>query len=133
MKIMEKISLMDKYPVFALTVAKSEISQKNVDEIIEFLKAKIEAHPFATYIAIFDHYAHTQSITDHVLDENIKAAKNLIFCFGKQLPNSKMLAVRPRSLGVVEFKDSFEINFLEVPNEQLQKITTEWVESIKNS
>jgi len=130
---MEKISLMDKYPVFTLTVKKSEISQKSVDAIIEFFKAKIEAHPFATFIAIFDHYAHTRSIEDHVLDANIKAAKNLVFCFGKQLPNAKMLAVRPRSLGIVEFEDSFEINFLEVPNEQLQKVTTEWVESIKNS
>jgi len=130
---MEKISLMDKYPVFSLTVAKNELSQKSVDEIIEFFKAKVEAHPFATFIAIFDHYTHTKSIEDCVLDTNIKAAKNLVFCFGKQLPNSKMLAVRPRSLGVVEFEDSFEINFLEVPNEALHKVVSEWVESIKNS
>ncbi|MEO1937788.1 MAG: DUF6858 family protein [Sulfurimonas sp.] len=130
---MEKTTLMDKYPVFSLTVAKNEISQKSVDEIIEFFKAKVEAHPFATFIAIFDHYAHTTSIADHVLDGNIKAAKNLVFCFGKQLPNSKMLAVRPRSLGVVEFEESFEISFMEVPNEALQKVVSEWVESIKNS
>jgi hypothetical protein len=130
---MEKISLMDKYPVYSLSLKKDELTLKSVDEIIEFFKAKIQAHPFATYIAVFDHYSHTKSIKEHILDEKILAAKNLIFCFGKQLPNAKMLAVRPRSLGVVEFDESFEINFLEVPNEQLQKVTAEWVESLKKS
>jgi hypothetical protein len=130
---MEKISLMDKYPVYSLNLKKDELTLKSVDEIIAFFKAKIQAHPFATYIAVFDHYAHTKSIEEHILDEKILAAKNLIFCFGKQLPNAKMLAVRPRSLGVIEFDESFEINFLEVPNEQLQKVTAEWVESLKKS
>jgi len=130
--MLEQSLFMDKYPIFSLEVAKNETTFTNIDEIITYLQEKIAAHPFATEIAIFDHYAHTQSIQEHTLDANIKAAKNLLFCFGKQLPNAKMLAVRPRSIGVVDLNERFEIHFLEVPNEALQKVTQEWVESIKN-
>ena len=85
----------------------------------------------AKYITIFDHYEHTTSLDDATYSKEIKDAKNIIFCFGKQLPNAKILAVRPRSLGVCEFEDRFEIVFLEVPNEQLQETVTQWVEAIK--
>jgi hypothetical protein len=127
---MEKVSLMEKYPVYAHEITKENCSFKDVDALIEHFKSKVEAHPFATYIAIFDHYAHTTSVADHVLDPNIKAAKNLVFCFGKQLPNSKMLAVRPRSIGVCDLGDKFEISFMEVPNEQLQEVVKSWVEAL---
>ncbi|QOP45938.1 DUF6858 family protein [Sulfurimonas paralvinellae] len=124
--------LMDKYSVYSVDIQKTETTFSNIDEIIAYLQSKIAAHPFATEIAIFDHYTHTKSIEEHVLDEKIKAAKNLVFCFGKMLPDAKMLAVRPRSIGVTDLGDIFEISFLEVPNEALQKVTEEWVKSIKN-
>ncbi|WP_457748336.1 DUF6858 family protein [Sulfurimonas sp.] len=123
---------MDKYPIYSLEIEKKETTFTTVDAIIDYLENKIKEHPFATKIAIFDHLAHTKSIKDHVVDKNLKSAKNLLFCFGKMLPNSKMLAVRPRSIGVAEFEDSFEISFLEVPNEALQEVTQNWVKSIKN-
>jgi hypothetical protein len=69
---------------------------------------------------------------DGVIAEDIKDAKNLIFCFGKQLPSSKILAVRPRSIGVCESEDSFVVDFLEVPNEQLHETTIKWIKSIAN-
>jgi len=129
---MKQSLLMDKYPINTLDILKTETTYSNVDEIIAYLESKITAHPFATKIAIFDHFSHTMSIEDHVIDANLKDAKNLVFCFGKQLPKSAMLAVRPRSIGVCEFENHFEISFLDVPNEQLHVVTSEWVKSIKN-
>jgi len=129
---MKQSLLMDKYPIYTLEISKTETTYANVDEIIAYLESKVTTHPFATEIAIFDHFSHTMSIEDHIIDENIKNAKNLVFCFGKQLPKSAMLAVRPRSIGVCEFENHFEISFLEVPNEKLHEVTEEWVKSIKN-
>lgn len=129
---MKKTIFMEKYPVFSLEIAKNETSYVNVDEIISYLKSLIEAHPVATYIALFDHYAHTSAMADSVINPEIKDAKNLIFCFGKQLPSSKILAVRPRSIGVCELENAFVIDFLEVPNEQLHETTEKWVKSVAN-
>jgi len=130
---MTKTILMDKYPIFTLNIQKNETTYTCVEEIVKHFETLIEKHPVAKFIAIFDHYEHTMSIEDHVIAPEIKAAKNVIFCFGKQLPTSKMLAVRPRSIGICEFEDSFEINFLEVPNEQLHLVTEEWAKSVANT
>ena len=130
---MTKTILMDKYPVFYLNIKKTETTYKNVDEIVGHFQELIEAHPIAASIAVFDHYEHTISITDHVIAPEIKAAKNVLFCFGKQFPNSKILAVRPRSIGICEFEESFEISFMEVPNEQLHAVTEDWARSVANA
>lgn len=129
---MTKTNFMEKYPVFSLHVSKDETTYSNVTEIIAHFEQLIQKHPIAKFIAIFDHYEHTTSLKDGEIAKEIKDAKNIIFCFGKQLPNAKMLAVRPRSIGICEFEESFEIDFLEVPNEQLHTLVQEWVESIKN-
>ena len=129
---MTKTILMDKYPIFSLEVNKDESTFKTVDEIIEHLKSLVDSHPVAKYIAIFDHYAHTSSMQDGVITDEIKDAKNLIFCFGKQLPSTKILAVRPRSIGVSELENSFVIDFLEVPTEQLHVVTESWAKSVAN-
>jgi hypothetical protein len=128
---MEKINFMDKYPVHSLTISKEETAYKNVDEIIAHLKGLVLEHPVATFIAIFDHFSHTSAMEDGVINEAIKDAKNLVFCFGKQLPSAQIMAVRPRSIGVTEFEDSFSIDILEVPNEQLHKTLVEWIHSLK--
>lgn len=129
---MKKTIFMEKYPVFSLEIQKAETTYNSVDTIIEKLKELIEAHPVAVYITTFDHYAHTSSMQDGVINPDIKDAKNLIFCFGKQLPSTTMLAVRPRSIGVSELENSFMLEFLEVPNEQMHVITENWVTSIAN-
>jgi len=129
---MTKTIFMEKYPVFSLEIKKEETSFQNVDEIIEYLQGLIEAHPVATFIALFDHYTHTASFDDGVINADIKDAKNLIFCFGKQLPSTKILAARPRSFGVSELENSFMIDFLEVPNEQLHKVMEDWAKSVVN-
>ncbi|TET87079.1 MAG: hypothetical protein E3J96_06210, partial [Sulfurovum sp.] len=59
---MKQITVMEKYPVFTIEIAKNETTYKNVDEILAYLKLQIEAHPIATYIGEFDHYSHTKSL-----------------------------------------------------------------------
>jgi len=129
---LEKTNFMDKYPVHSFIISKEETSFQTVDAILEHLKTLILEHPVANFIAIFDHFSHTNSLEDGVVHETIKDAKNLIFCFGKQLPSPKMLAVRPRSIGVTELEESFSIDILEVPNEQLHEILVKWIHAIKN-
>ena len=129
---MTKTILMDKYPVFSLEIKKDETTFQSVSEIIDYIKAKVENHPIAVYIALFDHYAHTAALSEGEINPEIKDAKNLIFCFGKQLPNTKILAARPRSFGVSELEDSFVVDFLEAPNEQLHKVMEDWAKSIAN-
>jgi hypothetical protein len=126
-------NFMDKYPVYSLEIQKNDTHFKNVDEIIEHLTALIIKHPVAVFITTFDHFSHTSSIEDGKIGTGIKDAKNLLFCFGKQLPNPQILAVRPRSIGITELSDSFSIDTLEVPNPQLQEALVSWIHSIKKS
>jgi hypothetical protein len=116
---------MDKYPVHSLKIPKNETELKNVDEILSYFKNKIVQHPIAAFISIFNHYEHTKSI-DGDINPEIIDAKNILFCFGAAIPNSKMLAVRPRSIGVAEYEDFFMIEFLEAPKEDIQELLVLW-------
>ena len=127
---MTQITVMDKYPVNELTISKEKINYKNVDEILDYLKEKIDAHPVATFISIFDHYTHTKGLEVGEINEDILDAKNIIFCFGKQIPNAAIMAVRPRSMAVVEYKDNFVITFMDAPNTQAHEAMISWVENI---
>ncbi len=129
---MHQITLMEKYPLFVLELDKNETPYTSVDAIIAYLKAKIDAHPVAVYIATFDHYTHTKSLPEHVVDEKIEAAKNIIFCFGKELPKPEVMGVRPRSIGVADMGEKFVISFLEAPNPVANSAMEEWVRSLRS-
>lgn len=122
----------EKYHIFEIEYKKSEFKYKSVNEIISELQKKIDAHPIIAFIAIFDQYKHTSSIENSEINPKIKAAKNIVFCFGKELPTPEVLAVRPRSIGVCETKDSFILNFLEAPNETANKTMEDFVKSLNN-
>jgi len=124
---------MDKYPVNVLEIAKNETTHKNVDAILEHLKAKIEAHPVATYIATFDHYAHTKGLEVGNVAPEVLDAKNIICCFGKDLSNPLVLSVRPRSIGVVELADKFVVSFMVAPNPQAHEAMVSWVNALVNN
>ena len=128
---MKKNIFMDKYPLNSMELQKNEISQNSVNEIVEFFKAKIDSHPIATFISVFDHYAHTTALNGDINPE-IKDAKNVVFCFGAALPNTKMLAVRPRSIGVAELEDRFIIEFMDAPKEDLNAVMIAWCKDLKN-
>jgi hypothetical protein len=129
---MKQITVMEKYPVYTIRIDKSETSYQNVDEVLAYLKEQIEAHPIATYIGQFDHYAHTSSLEVGEISEDIKDAKNLICCFGKVLPKPEVLAVRPRSIGVAEMEDAFVVSFLEAPNPDANAAMEQWVKRLAN-
>jgi hypothetical protein len=128
---MRQINLMEKYPVFVLEVLKSETDFKNADEIAHYLKEKIYAHKIAEFIAVFEHYMHTKNLEEGVIAEGIIDAKNVVFCFGKQLPKPEVLAVRPRSIGICEYEDKFILSFLEAPNAEANDTMKEWIKSVK--
>jgi len=128
---MQQITLMDKYPLYLFTLDKNETPYTSVDAIIDYLKAKIDAHPVAIYIATFDHYAHTKSLADGVIAQEIQAGKNIIFCFGKELPKPEVMGVRPRSIGVADTGEKFVISFLEAPNPVANSTMQEWVKSLR--
>ena len=126
---MKKTIFMDKYPVYTLSLLKSETTYKTVPEISAYFKAKIEAHPIARFIAVFDHYAHTKALNGEIM-EGLRDAQNVIFCFGSAIPNTKILAVRPRSIGICEFDDSFIIEFIEAPKEEMHALMETWAKEL---
>ncbi|MBP1625663.1 MAG: hypothetical protein H6Q00_138 [Holophagaceae bacterium] len=130
---MKQTLLMDKYPIFEMELAKSEARFQSVDEIIAFLKARIDEHPIATYIATFDHLQHTRSLPEGKVAPEIRDAKLIVCCFGAALPNPQVMAVRPRSIGVTDLGDSFVINFLEPPMPTAVKAMEAWVKELRTA
>ncbi|MEW6165763.1 MAG: DUF6858 family protein [Pseudomonadota bacterium] len=128
---MKQMLLQEKYPVFVLEIGKQETRCASVDDIVARLKAKITADARVAWIAEFDHYAHTQKVGGTIAPE-IKAAKNLVFCFGLQLPNPQVLAVRPRSIGIADCGDKFVIDFMEAPMQPANDAMEAWARSIKD-
>ncbi len=126
---MKQSLLMEKYPTFDLQIGKDETSLTSVDEILAALKVNIDAHPKVAYIGIFDHLSHTNSIDGDVAPE-IKDAKNILFCFGVKLSNPRVLAVRPRSIGVTDMGDHFHITFMEPPMPIATDAMEEWCKAL---
>ncbi len=129
---MKQTLLQEKYPVFTVEINKADTSYQNVDEIISYLKQRVDEHRVAHYIGEFDHYSHTKGLEEGQIAEEILDAKNIIFCFGIALPNPQVMAVRPRSIGVVELADSFVITFMEAPMPVANNAMEEWASSIQN-
>jgi len=129
---MKAVTVLEKYPVYTIEIDKKKTTFQSIDEIFLYLREKIEAHPIATYIGEFDHYAHTVSLEVGEVSEEIKAAKNLLCCFGKLLPKPEVLAVRPRSIGVADMGTHFSISFMEAPNPDANKAMESWVKGIEN-
>lgn len=128
---MQQINFKDKYPVWSIELNKNEVKQKSVDEIIDYFKEKIESHPIGTFIAVFDHYSHTASLKEHDIADDIKDLKNIIFCFGKEIPKPIVGAVRPRSISVCELEESFVISAMDAPNEAMNEVMQNWVKELK--
>ena len=129
---MKQSIFQEKYPIFSLELDKTETSCESVDEIIAALKQKIEDHPAAQFIAIFDHYSHTKALPDGIIGTDMVDAKNLVFCFGIKLPNPEVMAVRPRSIGVTQTARGFVVNFMEAPMPKANTAMEAWALSLKN-
>jgi len=132
--LMQQELFNQEYPIYTTTLSKEMTNHKNISEILTALQVKIDAHPVATYIGLFNHYEHTRSLgEDGEIDDAILDAQNIICCFGKSLMDPKMLAVRPRSIGVAELQNVFVISFLKAPNPAANQAMEKWIKSLHNS
>ncbi len=128
-KSYKKTIFSEKYPVYTLEINKSETTYSTVEEIIIYLKTLVDEHKIAKYIATFDNYEHTSTLGGEI-NPDIKDAQILIFCFGPAIPNTKILAARPRSIAVAELENSFMVEFIEAPNEKLHDVMENWTKEI---
>jgi hypothetical protein len=126
---MKKEIILEKYPVVTLHIGKDECICDSADAVIGYFKERIEQDPIAAYIGTFDHYAHTKAIGGEI-DPQIRAASNIIFCFGPKLPDARMLALRPRSIGVAETETAFIVTFLEAPMQPMHEKMESWAKQL---
>ncbi len=126
---MQPLLFKDKFPLYTTTIS----TQKSIDELIKYFKEKIDAHPVAGFITVFDHYAYTTAKEEHSIADGILDVKNVIFCFGKEIAHPNVPAVRPRSIAITKMKDSYVISFLEAPNEKLTQVMIEWVKELEQN
>ncbi len=129
---MKQTLVQNKYPVFTLELGKDETTFRSVDEIIAFLKKKTQAAGIA-WIGVFDHYAYTQGLENGEISDDIVDAKNALCCFGFKLNDPSVMALRPRSIGVVEMRDKFVINFLEAPMPRANEALEKWAKELRNA
>lgn len=129
---MKQTLLQEKYPVFTLELDRDETSFQSVDAICVHLRGRIEARKSAVFIAEFDHLAHTRSLPEGRIAEDIRAAKNLVFCFGIALPDPQVLAVRPRSIGIAETDRGFVITFMEAPMPVANAAMEDWAKGLRD-
>jgi len=129
---MKQTLLHEKYPLFVMELDRSETSFDSVDAICDYFRQRIERHRCARFIAVFDHYAHTCTLPEGEVGEGIRAAKNVIFCFGIALPSPQVLAVRPRSIGVAETDQGFVITFMEAPMPIANAAMEDWAEGLRD-
>lgn len=127
---MQKLMLKNTYPVFSQRVDKAASGFASLSEVMNRLKQRVGEHKVACLIGEFDHYAHTSALPDGQIDPSMIAAGNLIFCFGKELPQPQMLAVRPRTIGVAEYADHFIVSYMEAPMPAANEAMQQWVSEL---
>lgn len=128
---MKQTLLQEKYPVYVAEVGKQETTCQSVDDIVDYLKNRIAANEKVQFIGVFDHHAHTRNIGGEI-NPDIKAAVDVIFCFGIALPNPQVLAVRPRSIGVADMGDKFVVSFMEAPMKPANEAMEAWVKGLRD-
>jgi hypothetical protein len=123
---MESIFFQEKYPIYTAEIAKSNCVYNSLSTLISYFKNCIDHEPKVQYIGEFDHLAHTCAIGG-VVNPAIEGAVNLVFCFGFALPDPKVLAVRPRSIGIADMGTHFTISFMEAPMPPANEAMKRWV------
>ncbi|MEA3273860.1 MAG: hypothetical protein U9Q81_00865 [Pseudomonadota bacterium] len=128
---MNKIQLLDKYPVYVEELAKADTECASTDDVIARLREQIEAKPPASLIGVFDHYAHVEGQPEGKIAGEIKDSKHILFCLSNAIPNPLIAAVRPRAISVVELDEKFVISYLEAPVEAPNQVMAGWIESLR--
>ena len=117
-------------PVFHREVDKAGTGLRGGDEVVRLLASRIDAHPLARFVAIYDHYGHTRSLDGGYVDPGLRGVRSLVFCFGRTWPGPACMALPPRSTGVCELSDRFVITFAEAPRPVANLAMERWAESI---
>jgi hypothetical protein len=128
---MKRIQLLEKYPVYVAELPKAETDVESADQVIARLREQVEAKPGATFIGVFDHYAHVKRQPEGKIADDVKDSKHLLFCLSNAIPNALVPAVRPRAISVVEFEDRFVISYLEAPVEAPNQLMAGWIEELR--
>ncbi|MBK5940307.1 DUF6858 family protein [Halochromatium roseum] len=130
---MKQTLLNERYPLFVLRLDRNETRFNSINEICDYFRGCIEAHRCAHFISIFDHYAHTCALPDGQMASEIRAAKNVLFCFGLALPSPEILGLRPRSIGIAELDDQFVISFMETPMPVANAAMEDWALELRQN
>lgn len=130
---MKQTLLNERYPLFVLRLDRNETRYQSVDAICAYFRDCIEAHRCGQFITVFDHYAHTCSLPDGAVESDIRAAKNVLFCFGLTLPSAEILGLRPRSIGVAELDHQFVISFMEAPMPLANAAMEDWALGLRQT
>lgn len=128
---MQKLNYQDKYPITEIRLLKAQSARKTIDEVVGYFQERIAANEKAVHIATFDHFAHTQRIGGEINPE-ILGAMNVVFCFGKVLPDAQVMALRPRSIAVTEMADQFVVSFMDAPIQAAHETMCSWVLDLFN-
>jgi hypothetical protein len=128
---MTKSIFKDKFPINSIEINKNKTTYKTANEIASYFEEKINKHPVAKHISTFDNFEHTSNINGAIQD-GIKAALVVIFCVGKEIPTPKILAIRPRAFGITELENSFSIDFMDAPSENLIDVMATWTKELIN-
>lgn len=129
---MKQLHFQERYPIAVVDIAKAETCFQSAEAIGEYFKACIASTPRVSYIASFDHLAHTKAIGGEIAP-GIQAAVNVVFCFGHALPNPQVLAVRPRSIGIADMGDHFVISFMDAPMKPANDAMQAWALALRNA
>lgn len=128
---MKQLHFQEKYPLTVVDIAKTETTYQSAQAIADYFKSCIEKTERVAYLTTFDHLAHTRAIGGDV-SADIQAAINVIFCFGHALPNPHVLAVRPRSIGIVDLGNHFVISFMDAPMKPANDAMQAWALALRN-
>ncbi len=124
---MRRVLFKERYHLVVSEIMKEGSGFASVDDMVDFFRARIEAHPVAVFIAVFDHYAHTRGFGEDGVDSAIIGAKHVVFCFGKELESPLVMGVRPRSIGIAELADRFVVSFQEAPKAVAREAMESWI------
>lgn len=114
--------------VYSRDLPKSD-RYRSIEDVAAALRANIEAHHLAVYIALFDHYEHTSNRKGELYDDLV-AAMVLVFCFGPKIPAARVLALKPRSFGIAEHVGHFTVNFQKAPSPDLTDTMKQWLSDL---
>jgi hypothetical protein len=127
---MQQVLMKGKFPVFIQEYEKDDVRFPTLDELCQHVHDCIEKDSKARYIGTFDHYTHTQNLTQGVIAPEIKGARMVLFCFGEKITDPRILALRPRSIGIAETESQFVVAFLEPPTPEAANTMEQWISSM---